>query len=84
MSDLSPRPDHSAQGSSVRKISPHNFWLLKTSGGWGSRRNCRILKRLLLKGLQGLRTHPDPPPLGFSTRATVGKVQVGHGKKRRK
>ena len=25
--DPSPRPDHPAQGSSTRKISPHNFWL---------------------------------------------------------
>ena len=25
--DPSPRPDHPAQGSSDRKISPHNFWL---------------------------------------------------------
>ena len=25
--DPSPTPDHLAQGSSARKISPHNFWL---------------------------------------------------------
>ena len=27
MRDPSPIPDHPAQGSSVRKMSPHNFWL---------------------------------------------------------
>ena len=26
-SDPRPRPDHAAQGSRSRKISPHNFWL---------------------------------------------------------
>ena len=26
-SDPKPRPDHTAQGSSARKIDPHNFWL---------------------------------------------------------
>ena len=25
--DVSPTPDHPAQGSSARKVSPHNFWL---------------------------------------------------------
>ena len=25
--DPSPRPDYPAQGSSTRKINPHNFWL---------------------------------------------------------
>ena len=25
--DPKPRPDHPAQGSSSKKISPHNFWL---------------------------------------------------------
>ena len=27
VSDPSPRPDSIAQGSSTRKVSPHNFWL---------------------------------------------------------
>ena len=27
MRDPSQRPDHTAQGSSIRKIKPHNFWL---------------------------------------------------------
>ena len=30
--DPSPIPDHTAPGSSARKISPHNFWLLKPVG----------------------------------------------------
>ena len=27
VSDPSPRSDHTAQGSSARKIKPHTFWL---------------------------------------------------------
>ena len=27
VSDPSPSPDHTAQGSSAKKINPHNFWL---------------------------------------------------------
>ena len=35
MKDPSPRPDHTAQGSSTRKIKPHNLWLKKPVGvGW--------------------------------------------------
>ena len=30
--DLSSTPDHPAQGSSARKITPHNFWLQKLVG----------------------------------------------------
>ena len=29
VSDPSPRPAHTAQGSSARKISPHHFWMQK-------------------------------------------------------
>ena len=32
VSDPGPRPDHTAQGSSARKINPHKFWLKKTVG----------------------------------------------------
>ena len=27
VSDPSPRPDHTAQGSSTGNVNPHNFWL---------------------------------------------------------
>ena len=70
----SPRPDHTAQGSSTRKINPHN------SGGWGSGRNCQIFRKLCLKDLHGLKMYANPPTLGLNTRATTGRATVSYMK----
>ena len=78
-SNPSPRPDHTAQGSSARKITTHNFWLQKPVGVGDGRRNSQIFRRLHLKGPHGLRTYTNPPTLGFTTRATAGMVPVIYG-----
>ena len=45
--DQPPSPGFQSQGDK----SPY-LLAVKTSGGWGSRRNCRIFRRLFLKGPQ--------------------------------
>ena len=49
----------------------------------GQWKNCRILKRLLLKGHNRLRlrTQTDPNLLGFSMRAIAGREPVAYGEK---
>ena len=68
VSDSSPRPGSAAQGSSTGKINPHNVQLQKPVGGWGSGRNCKIFRKLHLKGPHSLKMHANPPTLGFNTR----------------
>ena len=77
--DPNPRTDCTSQGSSARKINPHNFQLKKTVGTGGSRRNCWIFRKLHLKGLHTLKMYANPPTLGFNTRATVGRAPVAYG-----
>ena len=47
---------------------------VKTSGGWGGKRNCQIFRKLCLKGLHNLKIDVNPPTLGFST----GQQLEGH------
>ena len=44
--DPSPTQDHPAQGSSARKISPHNFWGQKPGGVGEVGRNCGKKKKI--------------------------------------
>ena len=73
--DPSPRPDHTAQGSCAR-ADTLKVLDVKTSGGWGGGRVCQIFRELRLKGLHGLKMDTNPPPLGFSSRATAGRAPV--------
>ena len=54
---------------------------VQTNGGWDSRRNFRILRGILLKGLNRLRTYADSLPLGPSTGAAAGRAPVAYGEK---
>ena len=52
-----------AQDSSARKISPHNFWLQKTSRDLVGGRNFWSLKQFLLKNLHMDLIRLIPPEL---------------------
>ena len=78
-SDPSPRPDHTAQGSSTGVIYPYNFWLQKPVGGWGSRKNCWVFRKLQLKDPHSLRMYTNPTTLGFNTRTTAGRAPLTYG-----
>ena len=78
-SDRSPSPDHTAQGSSSRKINPHNFWLEKPVGV-GVAEGTAEFSGENLKGPHRLKTYANPPTLGFTIRATDGRVPVTYRK----
>ena len=47
---------------------------VKASGGWGSRRNCQVFRKLHLKGPHGLKMSANLATLGF--RAAAGRVPL--------
>ena len=89
VSYFSLRPDHTAQGSSTRKINPPYFWL---KNQWGLEWWKKLPDFPCLKGLQGaaeelldfsclkgphrLSTYTNPPALGFIIRGAAGRVSV--------
>ena len=79
--DPSPKPDHPAgQGSSTRKINPQTSGC-KIQRGLGQWKKLPDSQETPIKGPHGLRTYADPAPLGFTTRATVGRALVTYGEK---
>ena len=62
-------------GFQYQEGKPPSRLAVKMSGGWDSRRNSRTLRSCLLKDPPTTNLgHTDPPPLGFSTRQTAGRV----------
>ena len=77
----SPRPDHPSQGSNIRKVSPHNFWLQTPVGVGVVEETSRFSRDFSYRAHNGHRTLADPPPLQFSTRAIAGRAQVAYREK---
>ena len=73
-------PDHKAQGSKCWEDKSPSLLAVKISGGWGSRRNCQIFRRVCLKVQHRLRTASISPTLGFTTRETFGRALVASRK----
>ena len=51
----------------------------ETNGGWGSWRNCQIIRKLHWKGQNYLKTYTNTPTLGFTTKATAGREPLAYG-----
>ena len=79
--DPSSITDHPAQGSSARKVSPHNFWLQTPVGVGVVEETSRFSRDFSYRAHNGHRTLADPPPLQFSTRAIAGRAQVAYREK---
>ena len=78
MSNPSPRPNSAAQGYSAGNKASL-LLATKTSGGWGSRRNCWSLGKGHLKGLYSPRMNANPPTLGTTTGAATTGTPVWEG-----
>ena len=81
--DLSPGPDHIAQGSSTRKISPHNFCLQKP-GRVGMAEETVGFSRDSLKGPETDLGLTQTYPLWDSAPGQELRAQVAYGEKGRK
>ena len=73
---LEPQTRSPSPGFQCQEDKLPQLLAIKTSGSWGSGRNCWIFRRVHLKGLHRLWMYIKLPTLGFTTRAIAGRVPV--------